>query len=233
VTGQELIDFTDENIRLNEKGRPWRLSDHQRAVILIMWAVDYAIRLWSEIKKSGKTFLAACAAIAEAVLNPDTEVVIYSNDLEQAVGRVFQTCVGLIKYNAELAASATVQAAIIKFSNGSTIKAMSCEYRSESGGRQRLSIFDELWGYNREALTRLFEECTPPPTEPGAYILIVSYAGFTSESELLENLYQRGLKGKRLSRKYEVYRADGLCMFWSHAARQPWQLGREGARLLR
>jgi phage terminase large subunit-like protein len=69
---------------------------------------------------------------------------------------------------------------------------------------------------------------TPPATDPGAYLLIVSYAGFTSEGELLESLYRRGLKGKRLHRSLEVYQEKGLCMFWSHKRRQPWQLGAEG-----
>jgi hypothetical protein len=52
-------------------------------------------------------------------------------------------------------------------------------------------------------MTRLFEEMTPSPTAPGAYILIVSYAGFTGEGELLENLYKRGLKGKRIYKSLE------------------------------
>jgi phage terminase large subunit-like protein len=225
MTGEELINFCDSYIALNERGKAWFLAQHQPAVIGKMWGADYSIRLWSERKKSGKTFLAACVAIAEAVSNADSEIVIYSNDLQQAIGRVFQTCVGLCKYNPQIAASATVQTAVIKFSNGSTIKAQSCDYRGEAGGRQRLSIFDELWGHNSESLQRLFEECTPAPTDPEAYILITSYAGFTCESELLESLYKRGLAGKRIDERLELYRADGLCMFWSHEPRQPWQLG--------
>ena len=81
---------------------------------------------------------------------------------------------------------------------------------------------------------------TPPATESGAYILIVSYAGFTGEGDLLEKLYQRGMKGRRVHKSLEVYRAEGLCMFWSHKRRQPWQIGPEGrayyreqARILR
>jgi phage terminase large subunit-like protein len=77
-------------------------------------------------------------------------------------------------------------------------------------------------------MTRLFEEMTPPATESGAYILIVSYAGFTGEGELLENLYKRGMKGRRIHKGLEVYKAQGLVMFWSHKRRQPWQIGRAG-----
>src|SRR5688500_5317125 len=104
-----VIQFADDNIPLNEKGRPWRLSHHQRAALTLMFARHYSIRLWSEIKKSGKTFLAAIIAIWEAVTNPDCEVVCCANDEEQAISRVFQTVCQLIKYNRELSASATVQ----------------------------------------------------------------------------------------------------------------------------
>jgi hypothetical protein len=177
------------------------------------------------VKKSGKTFLAAVIAIWEAVTNADCEVVCCANDQEQAVSRVFQTVCQLIKYNAELTSSATIQATQVKFTNGSVIRAVSSDYKGQAGGRQRLTIFDEIWAFDHERMTRLFEEMTPP----GAYILIVSYAGFTSEGELLENLYKRGLKGKRIHKSLECYRAQGLFMFWSHRKRQPWQLGSRDA----
>ena len=101
---------------------------------------------------------------------------------------MFQTVCQLIKYNRELSASATIQATQVKFMNGSVIRAVSSDYKGQAGGRQRLTIFDEIWAFDHERMTRLFEEMTPPPTEAGAHILIVSYAGFTVEGELLENL---------------------------------------------
>jgi hypothetical protein len=42
---------------------------------MLAYARHYTIRLWSEVKKSGKTFLAAVIAIWEAVANADSEVV--------------------------------------------------------------------------------------------------------------------------------------------------------------
>ena len=36
----------------------------------------YRLALWSEIKKSGKTFMAACLALWWAVTNPHTEIII-------------------------------------------------------------------------------------------------------------------------------------------------------------
>jgi hypothetical protein len=52
-----------------------------------------------------------------------------ANDEEQALSRVFQTAVQLIKYNPELTPSATVQTTQIKFTNGSVIRAVSSDYK--------------------------------------------------------------------------------------------------------
>src|SRR5947199_10618197 len=86
-----VIQFADDNIKLNEKGKPWGWSKYQRDVLTLAYQRHYAIRLWSEIKKSGKTFLAAVIAIWEAVTNADCEVVCCANDEEQALSRVFST----------------------------------------------------------------------------------------------------------------------------------------------
>lgn len=77
--------------------------------------------------------------------------------------------------------------------------------------------------YSLEASQRLFEELTPPPTEENAWLLIVTYAGWSGESLLLERLYKQGLAGERIDDDLELYRADELFMFWSHTPRQPWQ----------
>jgi phage terminase large subunit-like protein len=167
-------------------------------------------------------------ALWEAITNADTEIVLCANDEEQSLSRVFQTVCQLIKYNGGIAASATAMANQVRFTNGSIIRAVSSDYAGQAGGRQRLTIFDELWAFSAERMTRLYEEMTPPVTEPGAYILIVSYAGFSGEGELLEGLYSRGLKGRRLHKSLECYRQAGLFMFWSHRKRMPDQLGPEG-----
>jgi len=224
-----IVEFIDRYIKANEKGEPFQLSKHQRAVLLMMFSQHYSIRLWSEMKKSGKSFLAACILLYEVITHSDTEVVSAANDQEQSQSRVFATAVALCQKNPDLAACVvkTTQSEI-RFSNGSVFRAIASEYKGAAGGRQRVTCFDELWAYDSERMTRLFEEMTPPPTEKGAYLLITSYAGYSNEGELLENLYKRGLKGKRVHRSLECYRAEGLFMFWSHTRRQPWQLGEEG-----
>jgi phage terminase large subunit-like protein len=118
----------------------------------------------------------------------------------------------------------------IRCKNGSIIKAVASDYRGEAGGRQTFSVFDEIWAYDSERATRLWEEHQPIPTVPEGWVLVVTTAGFTNELTLLETLYQRGLAGERIDPEPELYRTGSSVMFWSHTPRQPWQLGEEGAR---
>ncbi len=207
----------------NEKGQRWALHRYQRRVLASMFRRHFALRLWSEAKKSGKTFLAAVLGLWWAYTHAKTEVIVAANDLEQSASRVFQTMADLLAANPALGASATVRAQEITLSNGTTIRAIASEYRGAAGSRHSLVIFDELWGYDSERAQRLYEELTPPPTEPDAWVLVVTYAGFIGESTLLEAMYQRGLAGTRVDDELELYEADGLAMFWSHTPRQPWQ----------
>ena len=190
----------------------------------------FRLVLWSEPKKSGKTFLAAVLILWWAFSNPDTEIIVAANDLEQSVSRVFKTAAALVKHNPGLLKLVTVRAAALRFRNGTVVTAIASDYRGAAGARHSLVVFDELWGYHSENAQRLYEELTPPPTEENAWVLVVTYAGFTDESKLLETMYHRGLAGTRLDPKLEVYAADGLFMFWSHTLRQPWQTDAQGVR---
>jgi phage terminase large subunit-like protein len=239
---QDPAAFIDAFIKRNEKGTSWSLSVHQRLAVALAFRFGPTGRLllrlllWSEPKKSGKTFLAACLGLWWAFTRPHAEIIVAANDLEQSVSRVFATMVKLCEHNAELRRSVRVKATEIVVSNGTLIKAVPRDYRGEAGSRHSLAIFDELWGFDSERAQRMFEEMTPIPTEPDAWILVVTLAGFSGESVLLERLYRRGLTGERLDSDLEVYRADDLLMFWSHTARQPWQTDAyyaEQERLLR
>lgn len=226
---KDPVAFIDDFIKHNEKDKPWSLSPYQRRVLKLAfrWSLLgrllLRILLWSEPKKSGKTFLAACLGLWWAITNPRTEVIVCANDLEQSVSRVFATMVALCNLNPALKECVTVRTASITLSNGTVITAIASDYKGAAGSRHSLVIFDELWGFSSENAQRLYEELTPPPTEPNAWVLVVSYAGFTGESKLLESMYQRGLAGERADQELEVYHTGELTMFWSHMPRQPWQ----------
>ena len=140
MTGQDLIDFADKHVTRNEDNKAWTLSKYQRVIIALMFLKHYAIRLWSEPKKSGKTFLAALVAVFYAMTRPNSEVVCLANDQEQAASRVFATAVKIIEYNPDLKSSARCLAGEIRFTNGSVIKAMASDYKGAAGGR-KCSLF--------------------------------------------------------------------------------------------
>ena len=228
--------FADTYLPRNEKGRAWSLSRHQRRVLARAFRRDpggellFQLVLWGEMKKSGKTFLAAVLVLWWALTNADTEIIIAANDFDQSVSRVFRTIVQLIRHNPALAKYVKIRASELLFTHGTVVKAIANDYRGEAGARHSLLVVDEPWGIINEASRRLVEELTPPPTEDNAWVLMVTTAGFIGESELLEAVYTRGLAGVRVDDELELYEADGLFMFWSHTPRQPWQLGDRGER---
>jgi len=133
TTAFDPIGFADQYLLKNEKGQDWALAPYQRRTLARMFARPFAIRCWSEPKKSGKTFLGAMLALAWAFTHPRTEIIIAANDLEQSTSRVFRTMTALLATNPVLAPSATVRAQEIRLSNGTTISAIASEYRGAAG----------------------------------------------------------------------------------------------------
>src|SRR5262249_41911829 len=146
-----------------------------------------------------------------------------ANDLEQAQGRVFQATRRIVEASPLLAADARVLTHTIEFpATGATISAISADYASAAGSNPTLSTFDELWAFTSERSHRLWDEHVPPPTRKVAARLTTTYAGFEGESELLEELYKRGLRGTEIAPS--LYAIPGeLLLFWAHDPVAPWQ----------
>jgi len=68
--------FADQFLPPNEKGLRWEWAPYQRIVLAQMFAHPYRARLWSEPKKSGKTFLAAVLGLWWAFTHARTEVIV-------------------------------------------------------------------------------------------------------------------------------------------------------------
>lgn len=156
IDSYDTAAFIDE-ISGTGKGKPWSLSKHQRTGLKNKTGCrHYAIRLWSEIKKSGKTFLAACKALKEAV-EPDSEVVCCANDLEQSTSRVFAVC----RY-ANITPSWRSRQRYSQMKSDSLTGASSKPFhrtiKGQAGGRQRLTIFDELWALVKSEWLGCFEK---------------------------------------------------------------------------
>lgn len=99
-------------------------------------------------------------------------------------------------------------------------------------GRACLSGNSEMWGYRQRHQERLWTEMTIPPTRWGdALRLVESYAGYTGESQVLENLYYLGTEDGIRHPAFQdipVYVNPTARMFcyWDQgndARRMPWQ----------
>ena len=183
--------------------QPIVLAQHQRDILRHVFTPDergrfpYETVLLSAPKKSGKTTLAALITLWFALfIEPPNEIHICANDLEQSIARVFKVVGSAIKLNPYLRSNAIVRKASIIVDNGTTIEALSSDYSGAAGSNHGLTVWDELWGYRSENARRLWDELTPVPTRANSLRLIVSYAGFTGESTLLEELIERGLSGE-------------------------------------
>jgi phage terminase large subunit-like protein len=217
-----------ELLRDPDTGRPFVLYDAQvdflrRAFTLTSdGRLPYPELVFSAPKKSGKTTLAAIAALVVKILTGRNAAVhCVANDFEQAASRVFKQVARIVEASPVLAREAKVFATRINFADGSIIQADAADYAGGAGGWPSLAIFDELWAYSSEAAHRLWDEMVPIPTRKISARMTVTYAGFVGESALLEKLYQRGLIGKESAA--DLYEQAGMLMYWTHRPPAPWQ----------
>ena len=102
-----------------------------------------------------------------------------------------------------------------------TITAIPSNFAGAAGGNQNIVNFDESWAYVSERSRRLWDEMVPPPTRKIGVRLTTTYAGFTGESTLLEELYARGMQQPEIGP--DLRAGDGMLFFWSHTPIAPWQ----------
>jgi hypothetical protein len=145
-----------------------------------------------------------------------------ANDLEQAQGRVFEAVRKIVELCSWLKNSAKITQTQIRFpATDGTITAIASDYAGAAGANPVISCFDELWGYTSERSHRLWDEMVPPPTRKIACRLTTTYAGFESESQLLEGLRKRGLSQPQIGP--DLYAGGGQLTFWTHTPVAPWQ----------
>jgi phage terminase large subunit-like protein len=222
------IAFIEEVIINPETKTPFVLHEAERSFLRHAFATDaegrllYPEQIFSCPKKSGKTTFAAIYVITIVLLFGGSypEAICAANDQEQSAGRVFAAIGRIIECSPLLLAEAKINAVKITIA-GATITAIPSSYASAAGSNSVVTVFDELWAYGSERLRRLYDELVPPPTRKIACRLIVSYAGFEGESNLLQELYKRGLAQEEIAPN--LYAGDGILMFWSHDPIAPWQ----------
>ena len=224
------VEFIEQNLFNPETKKPYKLQPSQKLFIEHALKTNasnklvYSDWIYSTIKKTGKTAFAAMLELTVIMLygSDFAEGYIAANDQQQASERVFEVCKRIIAASPLLKREARVTGERIVFpATNSFITALASDYASAAGGHPCLAVFDELWGFTTERARKFWDELVPVPTRKFSARLIVSHAGFSGESELLEELYRQGLKLPQIGP--DLYAGNGLLMFWSHEPLAEWQ----------
>lgn len=232
---------------------PITLLPHQKTILRFMFSfvINWRVMIYSTVKKSGKTTIAGAVAryVAEH-FGPRNEILALANDLEQARGRIYKSMCDSIELNPKFDRTHNtlgnkwriIQRDATCLKNGSTVRAVSVDYRGEAGSNPTCSLYSELWGFSSQASQRLWAELTPVPTRRRSFRFVETYAGYADESEILIELYEQVVKkGRRLTHEdlepyggwpfpdqppIYVNEAAAAVAYWDDgevARRMPWQ----------
>ncbi|OGC94596.1 MAG: hypothetical protein A2W25_02400 [candidate division Zixibacteria bacterium RBG_16_53_22] len=147
--------------------------------------------MWSDLKKSAKTTIAAAVAAYVAFTKPNARIRFVGNDLKQADSRVFNALTTAIDLNPQWKSEITVRQHTLIFPNGSIIESVPVDPAGEAGGNDDMIEWTELWAATHKAHVKLWNELTLSPTKFGeSFRWVDTYAGYSGESEVLESLYK-------------------------------------------
>lgn len=239
------VGWIEKNFYIPELKGPIELRPYQKAVLRESQRKDdrghfvYSIVVWSDIKKSAKSTIAAAVALYVAHLREWGSIKIIANDLKQADSRVAYYLRRAIELNPRMVD--TVKQVRYKTTiqgNNSTIEAIPVDPGGEAGGNDDLLVFSEMWAAKHKAMEQFWTEMTISPTKFGySQRWVETYAGNSGEARMLEQLYQQGVKdGRKLDLSYtdkdgqhhnlkdlEVYANGPLLCLWNTKPRCPWQ----------
>jgi phage terminase large subunit-like protein len=224
------IAFIEHALSDPETGRPFVLLAAERAFLQHAFKLGdngkllYPEQLYSCPKKSGKTTFAAIMILTMVLLYGGrfAEAYALANDQEQSIARVFTMVRRIVEASPLLRREAKITQDRITFPGiNAVIAAIANDAGSAAGGNATISVFDELWAFVSERSRRLWDEMVVPPTRKIACRFTCTYAGFVGESQLLEELYKRGLQQPLVGT--DLYAGNGLLMFWSHVPIASWQ----------
>jgi phage terminase large subunit-like protein len=118
------------------------------------------------------------------------------------------------------------------FPNDTFIRVLAQSYTTAAGSRHAVTLWDELWGVNLEERKRMWDEMTPIPTVNNSLRIVTTYAGFVNESDLLWELYLRGVgkeehddgQGELIPEMVGLpcWKSGGQFTLWSHDPIMPW-----------
>jgi hypothetical protein len=147
--------------------------------------------------------------------------------LKQAESRVYEYARRAVFLREDWRASIQVNNYKMTLPNHSVIEAIPVDPTGEAGGNDDFLCYTELWGWKSLKHQQMWTESTLSPTKYGKSLRwCESYAGYSGESPVLEQLYLSGVKnGRVLSSDYEMYANDAARTFvlWMTKPSLPWQ----------
>lgn len=244
---QDPVVWGERHFHIPELKGPIKLYPHQKAVLREAYKRDengrfkYSIVVWSDIKKSAKSSIAALVAIHRALMSEWGSIKVIANDLKQADSRVAYYLRRAITLNASYFGAIKQSGYKTTFSNKTIVEAIPIDPGGEAGGNDDLIIFSELWAAKNQAIQTMWTEGTLSPTKFGySQRWVETYAGHVGQSPILEGLYERGVKnGTRLDLRgnipectdeeresiadLEVYANGDMLCLWNTKPRLPFQ----------
>jgi phage terminase large subunit-like protein len=220
--------FIESVLHNPETGKPFVLLPAQKQFLEYAFRLRpdgrllYPEQIYSCPKKSGKSAFAAIHMLTVLLLFGGAygEGYCVANSLEQAESRVYQAALRIVEASPLLKREARIASGAITFP-GFVITALGRSFAAAAGSNPTISVFDELWAFTSENSRRLFDEMCVSPARRISLRFTATYAGFSGESTLLEELHARGLAQSEVAPN--LYAGDGLLMFWSHVPVAPWQ----------
>lgn len=239
---EDPVKWIQQNVMVPEIRGTIQLASYQQWALREALSLEpdgtfrYSTIVWSDIKKSIKSTIAAAVALWRAANIPWCQVVMVANDLKQADSRVGYYLRRSVELNEEFRSTCRVQKYRIDFPNGSFAEAVPIDPAGEAGANADMVVFSELWGSHSQAQRRMWTEMTPPPAKFGkSFRWVETYAGYEGESPLLKQLYDLGmdpLQGGELVPGAELFnpplkayrnREARLFLLWNEHPRLPWQ----------
>lgn len=226
------IGWITDNFVIPETGKPITLHSSQsvpleQALTREDGKFIYSTVLWSAIKKSAKSSIAAAVGMWFAFRKPFSSVKVLGNDLKQAESRVYEYMRRAILLRPDWRETIKVNNYKIILPNQSVIEAIPIDPTGEAGGNDDLVLYTELWGWKSKKHQLMWTESTLSPTKYGESLRwCESYAGYSGESPVLETLYTSGVKeGRVLSAEHETYVNDAARLFvlWNTQPKLSWQ----------
>lgn len=210
----DIVEWARRNFYIPATERQIQLMPHQVAILRYAFTrgasghFPYQTIIYSTVKQSGKSTISGVIArwMAETQVRYG-DIFFCGNDADQAKGRGFREAAvsieltpGYLKGRDVLPGRWRLQKTQMEcLTTGATVKAVAVDARGEAGGKPALSVWTELWGFDKPEAVHFWEELSPVPTIPDSLRLVETYAGATGDSVLLEDLFDRAKNGRQLT----------------------------------